>query len=87
MAQLAKKVSISEASLYKNFKDITNMSPLQFQKKIRLEEAKELLLTKNLDASEVAFEVGYLSASHFSKDYSKMFGMPPKEHMNYLKNI
>lgn len=86
MADLSKKIGISEASLYQNFKKITSMSPLQYQKKIRLEEAKHLLTTQNLDASTVAFEVGYESASQFSREYSRMFGMSPKAHSHYLKS-
>jgi AraC-like DNA-binding protein len=86
MADLSKKIGISEASLYQNFKKITSMSPLQYQKKIRLEEAKQLLTTQNLDASTVAFEVGYESASQFSREYSRMFGMSPKAHSQYLKS-
>ena len=87
MADLSKKIGISEASLYQNFKKITSMSPLQYQKKIRLEEAKQLLTTQNLDASTVAFEVGYESASQFSREYSRMFGMSPKAHSNHLRNM
>ncbi len=86
MSLLSKEIGISEASFYQNFKKLTTMSPLQYQKKIRLEEAKQLLTTKNLDASTVAFEVGYESASQFSREYSRMFGMSPKAHSNFLKN-
>lgn len=83
---LSKDIGMSESSLYNNFKKITTMSPLQFQKKIRLEEAKQLLLTQNLDASQVAFEVGYESPSQFSREYSRMFGMSPIAHINSIKN-
>ncbi len=85
IAQLARKIGISEATLYQNFKKITAMSPLQYQKKIRLEEAQSMLLAQNIDASQVAFEVGYESPSQFSREYSRMFGMPPKAHIAYLK--
>ena len=78
---LAKKLGISASSLYHNFKRITALSPLQFQKKIRLEEAKNLLINQNLDAAEAAFAVGYASPSQFNREYSKMFGMPPKAHV------
>jgi AraC-like DNA-binding protein len=61
------------------------MSPIQFQKKIRLEEAKLMLLNQNIDASEVAFAVGYESPSQFSREYSRMFGMSPKAHADYLR--
>jgi AraC-like DNA-binding protein len=85
MKELSKKIGISESTLYQNFKKITLMSPLQYQKKIRLEEAKYMLINQNIDASQVAFQVGYESPSQFSREYSRMFGMPPKAHMNKLK--
>jgi AraC-like DNA-binding protein len=83
--ELSKKMSISESSLYTNFKRITTLTPIQFQKKLRLEEAKQMLLNKNIDASEVAFLVGYESPSQFSREYSRMYGLPPKAHINLLK--
>ena len=61
------------------------MSPLQFQKKLRLEEAKNMLTHRNIDVSEVAFLVGYESPSQFSREYSRMFGVPPKEHLKAAK--
>ncbi len=87
MANLAKDIGISEASLYQNFKKVTSMSPLQYQKKIRLEEAKQMLLSKNIEASEVAFSVGYESPSQFSREYSRMYGMSPKAHSEYLRQV
>lgn len=66
---------ISESSLYQHFKIITTMSPIQFQKKLRLEESKQLLLLRNMDISEVAFEVGYESPSQFSREFSRMYGI------------
>lgn len=86
MKELAKLLGISESSLYQNFKTITSMSPIQFQKKLRLEEARILLQNQNLEASEVAFSVGYESPSQFSREYSRMFGMSPKAHAEYLKD-
>jgi len=83
--ELARMIDMSESSLYQNFKTITSMSPIQFQKKIRLEEAKLMLLNQNIDASEVAFAVGYESPSQFSREYSRMFGMSPKAHADYLR--
>lgn len=85
--QLARNIDMSESSLYQNFKTITSMSPIQFQKKIRLEEAKLMLLNQNITACEVAFIVGYESPSQFSREYSKMFGMAPKAHISYLKSL
>lgn len=85
MKEIAEEFDISESSLYHNFKKITMLSPLQFQKKLRLEEAKNILLTQNLDIAEVAFQVGYESASQFSREYSRMFGDSPKSHAKKLK--
>lgn len=77
---LARKVSMSESSLHHNFKKITNLSPLQFQKKLRLEEARQMLLKQNIDANQVALSVGYNSSSQFNREYKQMFGFPPKMH-------
>ena len=63
---------------------MTAMSPLQFQKKIRLNEARRLMLAEHLDASRAAFEVGYESPSQFSREYSRLFGAPP---MQDIKNL
>jgi AraC-like DNA-binding protein len=76
--ELADLINISESSLYQNFKTITSMSPLQFQKKLRLEEAKQLLLGRNIEIAEVAYIVGYESPSQFSREFSRMFGTSPK---------
>lgn len=84
--ELAKIVDMSESSLYKNFKIITSLSPLQLQKKIRLEEAKLMLVNQNVEVAEVAFNVGYESASQFSREYLRMFGMSPKAHAEFLKS-
>lgn len=75
--ELARSVSMSESSLYHNFKKITAMSPLQFQKNLRLQEARQLLMSQNIEAAQVAFEVGYESPSQFSREYARMFGLPP----------
>ncbi len=79
--ELADNMQMSESSLYQHFKAITTMSPIQFQKKLRLEEAKQLLLLRNIDISEAAFSVGYESPSQFSREFSRMFGMSPKAFM------
>ncbi|RAX54858.1 AraC family transcriptional regulator [Helicobacter sp. 16-1353] len=85
MRELAYQLDISESSLYHNFKRITALSPLQFQKKIRLEEAKQILLKQNINVSDVAFKVGYESPSQFSREYVRLFGIPPKKHIEQLK--
>ena len=86
MAALAKRIDMSESHLYQNFKTITSLSPIQFQKKLRLEEAKRMLSVRRIDISEVAFLVGYESPSHFSREYARMFGMPPKAYLKSLNN-
>lgn len=78
--ELARSVSMSESSLYHNFKKITAMSPLQFQKNLRLQEARQMLSTRDIEAAQVAFEVGYESPSQFSREYARMFGLPPIAH-------
>ncbi|MFD0697625.1 AraC family transcriptional regulator N-terminal domain-containing protein [Paenibacillus sp. GCM10027628] len=83
--ELAEIANMSISSLHRHFKEITAMSPLQFQKQIRLQEARRLLLTESADASEVAYRVGYESASQFSREYSRMFGFPPKADKKRLK--
>ncbi len=82
---LAKLVSMSESSLYHNFKKITTMSPLQFQKTLRLHEARLRLMSQDIDASQVAFDIGYESPSQFSREYARMFGFPPKADVKRLK--
>lgn len=84
MKELAKSFGMSESSMYHNFKKITMLSPLQFQKTLRLEEARRMLLSQNLEATQIAFAVGYESPSQFSREYTRMFGLPPK---TYAKTI
>lgn len=74
---LAKKAGMSPASFHKYFKEITTMSPLQYQKSLRLQEARRLLMAGDKDAGSVSFEVGYESPSQFSREYSRMFGLSP----------
>jgi AraC-like DNA-binding protein len=81
---LANKAGLSVSAFHNHFRAMTAMSPLQFQKKMRLNEARRLMLTKHLDASRAAFEVGYESPSQFSREYSRLFGAPP---MRDIKNL
>jgi len=74
---LAKTVGMSASAFHNHFRSMTAMSPLQFQKKMRLNEARRLMLADHLDASRAAFEVGYESPSQFSREYSRLFGAPP----------
>jgi AraC-like DNA-binding protein len=83
--ELAEIANMSVSSLHRHFKEITAMSPIQFQKQLRLQEARSLLLSESADAADVAFRVGYESPSQFSREYSRMFGLPPKEDIKHLR--
>nr|WP_320145704.1 AraC family transcriptional regulator [uncultured Anaeromusa sp.] len=82
---LAEMANMSISSFHRHFKEITAMSPLQFQKQLRLHEARRLLLSESADAAEIAFRVGYESPSQFSREYSRMFNLPPKEDVKRMK--
>jgi len=75
--EIAREVHMSVSSFHHHFKAVTAMSPLQFQKQLRLQEARRLLLTGGVDASTAAHSVGYESASQFAREYGRMFGAPP----------
>jgi AraC-like DNA-binding protein len=75
--ELASRAGMSLSAFHSHFRAMTAMSPLQFQKKMRLNEARRLMLTEQIDASQAAFEVGYESPSQFSREYSRLFGAPP----------
>ncbi len=74
---IAKDVHMSVSSLHHHFKAVTAMSPLQYQKQLRLQEARRLMLLDIADAATAAHRVGYESASQFSREYSRLFGAPP----------
>jgi len=75
---LAKQVHMSPSALHSHFKAVAAMSPIQYQKRLRLEEARRLLLSEAASAEAVAYEVGYASASQFSREYARLFGQPPR---------
>jgi AraC-like DNA-binding protein len=75
---LAKRVHMSPSALHHHFKAATAMSPIQYQKRLRLQEARRLLLSGAPSAEAVAYEVGYGSASQFSREYARLFGQPPR---------
>ncbi len=68
---------MSTSTFHHHFWSTTALSPLQFQKNLRLQEARRLMLTENLDASTAAFQVGYESPSQFNREYNRLFGLPP----------
>jgi len=74
---LAREANLSVSTLHHRFKAITAMSPLQYQKQLRLNEARRLMLMEGLDASAAGYRVGYESPSQFSREYSRQFGAPP----------
>lgn len=74
---LAAMTDMSVAAFYRHFKAITAMTPIQYQKRLRLLRARWLLLFDSLDAASIAFTVGYESASQFSREYARLFGLPP----------
>lgn len=82
---LAKHVKMSPSAFHLHFKGVTGMSPLQYQKRLRLQEARRLMLGEGLDAAEAAFRVGYESPSQFSREYRRMFGAPPRQDVVALK--
>lgn len=75
--ELAAMANMSPSSFHQHFKTVTAMSPLQYYKRLRLTEARHILLTENADAASTAYRVGYESASQFSREYARMFGAPP----------
>ena len=74
---LAADLGISPSTLHHRFKALTAMSPLQYQKRLRLAEARRLMLAEQVEASTAAYRVGYESASQFSREYSRAYGAPP----------
>ena len=83
--ELATHVQMSSSSLHQYFRQLTAMSPLQYQKWLRLNEARRLMLNESLDAASAGFEVGYESPSQFSREYSRLFGAPPRRDIEGLR--
>jgi AraC-like DNA-binding protein len=75
--QLAAAAGMSSSSFHQHFRAVTSLSPLQFQKHLRLIEARRLILSEGKSSSSAAFEVGYESVSQFTREYGRMFGLPP----------
>ncbi|MCB1170005.1 MAG: AraC family transcriptional regulator [Leptospiraceae bacterium] len=83
---LARLADMSPSAFYNNFKKLTGLSPIQFQKQLRLQEARKLLATEVNDITSVAYNVGYESPSQFSRDYSRLFGLSPSRDLRNLRN-
>lgn len=82
---LASQVQMGISTFHQHFRQLTAMSPLQYQKWIRLNEAKRMMLNDNLDAATAGFKVGYESPSQFSREYGRQFGLPPKRDIADLR--
>jgi AraC-like DNA-binding protein len=82
---VAGDLGMSVSGFYHHFKAVTAMSPLQFQKRLRLMEARRLMLSEHLDAAGAAYRVGYNDASHFNREYKRLFGLPPMRDVARLR--
>jgi AraC-like DNA-binding protein len=84
--ELAKIAGMGVSTLHHHFRALTAMSPLQYQKQLRLHAARERMLMDGLDAASAAFEVGYESPSQFNREYNRLFGQPPKRDIQTLRS-
>jgi AraC-like DNA-binding protein len=82
---LAAHARMSAATFHRHFRELTSMSPLQFQKRIRLHEARRMMFTDHMDASSAALQVGYESSTQFNREYSRLFGAPPLRNVKALR--
>ena len=85
MDELAREVNMSPSTMHSWFKSVTAMSPLQFQKQLRLQEARRILLSETTDAATASQRVGYQSPSQFSREYRRLFGFPPLRDIERLR--
>lgn len=85
--KLAEMANMGTSTFHHHFRSMTALSPLQYQKQLRLQEARRLMLTNRLDAANAAFQVGYESPSQFSREYSRQFGAPPQRDISNLRQI
>ena len=84
---LASVAAMSRSALHAHFKTVTAMSPLQYQKQLRLQEARRLMMGEAMDAARAAYEVGYDSPSQFSREYRRLFGNPPARDIARLRDV
>jgi AraC-like DNA-binding protein len=84
---IARELGMSVSGFHAHFKAVTAMSPLQFQKHLRLQEARRLMLNEDFDAAEAGYRVGYLDTSHFSREYKRHFGEPPMRDVARLREL
>ena len=84
---LARAVGMSVSGFHAHFKAVTALSPLQFQKQLRLQEARRLMLGEHLDAATAGYRVGYDDAAYFNREYKRVFGAPPMRDAARLRNV
>lgn len=84
---LAAQAGMSSSTFHHHFRSMTALSPLQFQKQLRLQEARRLMLAERMDAATAGFQVGYESPSQFSREYNRMFGAPPLRDITKLRRV
>jgi AraC-like DNA-binding protein len=87
IGNLAAQVRMSSSTFHHHFRSMTALSPLQFQKQLRLREARRLMLSEHLDAASAAFQVGYERPSQFSREYNRLFGTPPLRDITNLRQM
>ncbi len=85
--ELAVEARMSTSTFHHHFRSMTALSPLQYQKQLRLQEARRLMLAEHLDAATAAFQVGYESPSQFSREYNRLFGAPPLRDISKLRQV
>lgn len=85
MDELAMEANMSTSPFHHHFKALTALSPLQYQKQLRLQEARRLMLVERVDAANAAFQIGYESPSQFSREYNRQFGAPPFRDITSLR--
>jgi AraC-like DNA-binding protein len=84
---MARLLHMSVSGFHAHFKTVTGMSPLQFQKQLRLHEARRLMLSEQFDAGQAGFRVGYEDASQFNREYKRQFGEPPSRDVSHLLSL
>jgi AraC-like DNA-binding protein len=87
VGDIARQLGVSVSGFHSQFKAVTGMSPLQFQKQLRLQEARRLLLAGEVDVARAGYRVGYDDPSHFSREYKRLFGEPPLRDLERLQGL
>jgi AraC-like DNA-binding protein len=87
MDELAAQANMSTSTFHHHFRSLTALSPLQYQKQLRLQEARRLMLAERMDAANAAFQVGYESPSQFNREYNRLFGAPPLRDITKLRQM